>query len=76
LGFTELAFARAKNTPFSNVIPCQNFPENPPSEVESQILLKLGMQRLIPWGMHRKVLKMDYKKDYWYAPPGFFEIQH
>lgn len=50
----------------------QTFPKNPPSEAESQILLKLGMQGLIPQGLDRKVLKRDSKQDYWYPPPQGF----
>lgn len=38
------------------------------------IILKLGMQRFIPQGLDRKVMKMDTEQDYWHLPPqGFFK---
>lgn len=43
-------------------------PKNPPSEAELQILLKLGMEVLIPKGLDRKVLRMDSKQDHWHPP--------
>lgn len=53
----------------------RNSPKNPPSKVERQILLQLGMLELIPQGLDRKVMKMNTKQDYWHPPPqGFLKF--
>lgn len=54
----------------------QTFPKNTPSEAETQILHKLGMQGLIPQGLDRMLLKMDTKQDYWHPPPQGFLKQN
>jgi len=53
----------------------QTYPNNPPSDVDLQILLQLGMQGLIPQGMNGKVKKLAIEKDFWHPPPqGFMKF--
>jgi len=39
-----------------------------------RILSQLGMHKLIPQGLERKVMKMDTEKDFWHpTPQGFLK---
>lgn len=53
----------------------QNPPKNPPSIADLRILNELGLQGLIPQGLDRKVISLDYERDFWHPPlKGFLKF--